>query len=364
MIDASFWKGRRVFLTGHTGFKGGWTTLLLNRLGAHVSGFSLPAEGEPNLFSLAGIAQDLDHRIGDLRDDGAVRTAVEDFKPEIVLHMAAQPLVRRSYADPVTTYATNVMGTVQLLDAVRRTPSVRAVVVVTSDKCYENVGWAWGYRENDGLGGHDPYSNSKACAELVVDSFRRSFFSADGTARVASVRAGNVIGGGDWSADRLVPDAMRAFAKGETLVLRQPHAVRPWQHVLDPVLAYLLVAQRLVAGEAIAEGWNFGPSLASNVRVAAVAERLAQLWGAGARWQSDQAGDHPHEAVHLTLDCAKASARLGWSPLLSLDDSLRLTVDWYRAFTAGAPMRDVTLAQIAEVLADGAASGAAPAAAR
>lgn len=349
VIDAAFWRGRRVLLTGHTGFKGSWTALLLNRLGASVTGFALPPEGEPNLFSVADISDCVDHRIGDVRGMGAVTHALAEAKPEVILHMAAQPLVRRSYVDPVETYATNVLGTVHLLEAVRRTSSVAAVLVVTSDKCYEDTGVTTSYRENDRLGGHDPYSSSKACTELVVEAFRRSFFGAPGAVRVATVRAGNVIGGGDWAVDRLVPDAMRAFIKGEPLLIRNPDAVRPWQHVLDPVLAYLSLAEQLMRGEAVTEAWNFGPVGDSHITVADVASRLVELWGQGASWRAETGG-HPHEASSLSLDCSKAMTRLGWSPLISFDDALAQTVQWYRAFAAGRPMRAVTLDQIEQVL--------------
>ncbi|HEX2255271.1 MAG TPA: CDP-glucose 4,6-dehydratase [Afifellaceae bacterium] len=350
VIEQTFWEGRRVFLTGHTGFKGAWMSLVLSRLGAEVYGYALPPDNAAGLFEAAGVANDMHHRLGDVRDFSALRTAVAEARPSIVVHMAAQALVRPSYADPVGTYATNVMGTVHLLEAVRQTPGVEGVVVVTSDKCYENVGWVWGYREADRLGGHDPYSNSKGCAELVAEAYRRSFFSSGGACSVASARAGNVIGGGDWGLDRLVPDAMRAFTAGEVLRIRNPSAVRPWQHVLDPVLAYLLLAERLAsADESMAEGWNFGPGPASEVPVRHIVENIIQLWGGSAQWEFDD-DCHVHEAAYLKLDCTKAASRLGWRPVLDLANSLRLTVEWYRAQSSGADMRELTMRQIDLVL--------------
>jgi CDP-glucose 4,6-dehydratase len=350
VIDRGFWNGRRVFLTGHTGFKGGWTSLLLHWLGAKVHGFALEPEHDEGIFAVAGVAQDLSHEVGDVRDFLALSDSIASARPEIVLHMAAQPLVRFSYARPVETYATNVMGTVHVLEAVRQVDSVRAVVVVSSDKCYENTGQGAGYVETDRLGGADPYSNSKACTELVTESFRRSFLSKAAAPAVASARAGNVIGGGDWAGDRLVPDAIRAFGSGKPLRLRNPHAIRPWQHVLDPLLGYLRLAELLVArGQEFAEGWNFGPSAASEVTVGTVADDLSRLWGDGAGWRQD-GGEHPHEASYLRLDCTKANARLGWRPALALDDALALSVDWYKQLGRGADMRKLSLSQIDRVL--------------
>jgi CDP-glucose 4,6-dehydratase len=351
VIDPKFWAGRRVFLTGHTGFKGAWMVLLLRHLGAHVTGFALAPLDTKDLFAVADGKSAVDtHILADIRAPQPIAEAIGAASPEIVIHMAAQSLVRPSYEDPIGTYATNVMGTVHVLDAARHCPSVRAVVVVTSDKSYENVNWVWGYRENDRLGGHDPYSNSKACTELVTDAYRSSFFGPTASCQVASARAGNVIGGGDWARDRLVPDAMRAFMANVPLRIRNPAAVRPWQHVLDPVVAYLLLAQRLAEhGRPFAESWNFGPSAASEVPVSRIVETLVARWGDGARWEQD-AGEHPHEAAYLKLDCAKAAARLGWRPLIELDDALALTVEWYRALAAGADMRALTLAQMRRVL--------------
>jgi CDP-glucose 4,6-dehydratase len=360
VIKADFWRGRRVFLTGHTGFKGAWTSLLLRRLQAKVVGYALPPDSPNSLFDLTEVSAGLEHKIGDVRDLPTLQSALQQAEPEIVVHMAAQSLVRRSYADPVETYSTNVMGTVNLLEAVRHTPSVRAVVVVTSDKCYENVNWVWGYRETDHLGGHDPYSNSKGCAELVVTSYRRSFFGEKSSAVIASARAGNVIGGGDWARDRLVPDAMRAFMTNVPLRIRNPQAVRPWQHVIDPVMGYLLLAERLfTSGNAFAEAWNFGPSVDSEVPVSTVVSGLAGLWGSDARWERD-GGEHPHEAPYLKLDCSKAFARLSWRPLVSLDEALTLTVSWYRALASGADIRGPTETQI-EAMLERAAAGSAPA---
>ncbi len=344
MVDAAFWHGRRVFLTGHTGFKGAWASLILSGLGAEVHGFALPPESEGGVFLAAGVERDVHHVIGDVRDLAQVRRAMERAAPEIVIHMAAQALVRRSYQQPVETYGTNVMGTVHVLEAARQL-GVKAAVVVTTDKCYENVGWDWGYRENDRLGGRDPYSNSKACAEFVVDAYRHSFSGADSMA-VATARAGNVIGGGDFAEDRLAVDAMRAFAARRVLRIRSPRSVRPWQHVLDPVAAYLLLARRLVTGSGEFEGaWNFGPEPASEIAVAEIADRLAALWGDGARWERDHS-EHPHEASRLALDCSKARFQLGWRPMIDLGEGLRLTVAWYKALHAGADMRHLTLRQI------------------
>ena len=349
VIEPTFWRGRKVFLTGHTGFKGAWASLMLGRLGADVYGFALAPENEADIFRTAEVGRDVHHGLGDIRDLSAISAALAQARPDIVIHMAAQSLVRLSYAEPVTTYATNVMGTVNLLEAVRHTPGVQAVVVVTSDKCYENRGWTQGYRETDRLGGHDPYSNSKACAELVVDAYRRSFFPPGGC-KVATARAGNVIGGGDWAKDRLVPDAMRAFMAGTPVRIRNPGAVRPWQHVLDPVAAYLVLAQGLLLdGNDFGAEWNFGPSATSDVPVGKVIEALVEHWGAKAGWEIDP-GEHPHEAAYLKLDCSKAASRLGWRPAIGLDDALRLTVEWYRAYQAGAEMRGITLSQIQQFL--------------
>jgi CDP-glucose 4,6-dehydratase len=352
VIDSSFWRDQRVFLTGHTGFKGAWMALVLTSMGCKVSGFSLAPEDERGIFVAANVADGIHHHLGDIRDYDHLRSAMTQAAPSVVLHMAAQALVRRSYVEPVETYSTNVMGTVHLLEAVRQQPSVKAVVVVTSDKVYENLNWTWGYREIDRLGGHDPYSNSKACSELVADSYRRSFFDQDGATLVATARAGNVIGGGDWAEDRLVPDAIRAFSRGCPLSIRHPYAVRPWQHVLDPILGYLLLAERLVKdGNSFAQPWNFGPFAASEVPVATIVEGLVQAWGTGASWIRD-VGEHPHEATYLRLDCSKAVQELGWRAILGFERALYLTVEWYKAQQHGADMKAVSLYQIQQALAE------------
>ena len=353
MIEPSFWRDRRVFLTGHTGFKGAWMALVLKSMGAKVSGFSLPPEDDRGIFVAAKVADDVHHHLGDIRDYDCLRTSLGEAEPSVVIHMAAQALVRRSYAAPIETYSTNVMGTVHLLEAVRQQPTVKAVVVVTSDKVYENLNSSWGYREADQLGGYDPYSNSKACTELVADSYRRCFFRGDGAALVATGRAGNVIGGGDWGQDRLVPDAIRAFSKGLPLFIRHPGAVRPWQHVLDPVLAYLLLAERLVKeGDCFAGAWNFGPSAASEVPVENIVQELVRAWGEGASWTRD-VGEQPHEAAYLKLDCSKAIHKLGWGAIVSLERALSLTIEWYKAEQRGADMKAVSLDQIRAVLSAG-----------
>lgn len=325
-------RGTRVFLTGHTGFKGSWATLLLKQLGCATVGYALPPASRPNLFEVAGVAASLDgHTIGDIRDADALGAALRAAAPDLVLHLAAQPLVRRSYAEPVETWETNVLGTVNLLEAVRSAPSVRAVVVVTTDKCYENRGWEWGYRETDQLGGHDPYSASKAATELVVQSYRRSFF-AQGGPLVATARAGNVIGGGDWSEDRILADAARAAAAGSMLLVRNPNATRPWQHVLDCLSGYLTLAARLLEGDAsAAQAYNFGPDQSDNVTVAALLDRLHEHWPQ-LSWQQEQPGaSHPHEAAYLYLDSSRARRTLHWSPRWPLATAIEKTARWYQS---------------------------------
>jgi CDP-glucose 4,6-dehydratase len=347
-VEPAFWDGRRVFLTGHTGFKGAWLALWLQSLGARVTGYSDKVPTEPSLYELARVEEGLENVIGDVRDPDAVTVAVTACEPEVVIHMAAQPMVRRSFLEPRVTYETNVMGTVNVLEAVREVESVRAIVNVTSDKCYENREWDWGYRENEAMGGHDPYSSSKGAAEIVTAAYRRSFFSDPDGARLASARAGNVIGGGDWGEDRLVPDVMRAVLAGETVRVRNPNAIRPWQHVINPLSGYLVLAQALWEDPAAADGWNFGPADEEAQPVGALVERLAELWPERVRWSVDE-GPHPHEAHYLKLDSSKARQRLGWRPLAPLDAALATTADWYREFESGADMRQLTLDQLARL---------------
>jgi CDP-glucose 4,6-dehydratase len=330
--DRGFWRGKRVLLTGHTGFKGAWLAIWLQRLGAEVTGLALPPE-TPSLGQAVAVERRIGSIFGDIRGLAAVQHAFEAAAPEIVLHLAAQALVRRSYQQPVDTFATNVMGTVHVLEAARQAPHVRALVCVTSDKCYENQGGHAPYRESDRLGGNDPYSASKACAELVAGAWRRSFLSGD--TALATARAGNVIGGGDWAADRLVPDCIRAFAAGEAVAVRNPHATRPWQHVLDPLCGYLLLAEHLwLRGRDVAEAWNFGPPAAETQPVSRVVERLAQIWGAGAGWQAAP-GPHPFEATQLAIDASLACRHLDWRPRLNLLPALEWTANWYKQFAVG-----------------------------
>ncbi|WP_342120259.1 CDP-glucose 4,6-dehydratase [Pseudoduganella sp. OTU4001] len=351
-MNPAFWHGKRVFLTGHTGFKGSWLSLWLQSLGAQVTGYALAPASQPSLFETAGVAAGMRHLEGDVRDAAALQAALQAAQPEIVIHMAAQALVRYSYAHPVETYATNVMGLVNLFEAVRATPGIKAVVNVTSDKCYENREWPWGYRENEALGGYDPYSNSKACAELVTSAYRNSFFNPAAYAQhgvaLGSGRAGNVIGGGDWAEDRLIPDMMRAIARGAPVHIRSPHAIRPWQHVLEPLSGYLALAEALYQGHGdFAEGFNFGPPDTDARPVEWIVSRLCAQWGDGARWELDRA-PQPHEATYLKLDCSKARARLGWSPRWTLAHTIDRIVAWHQAHARGADMRAVTLAQIGD----------------
>jgi CDP-glucose 4,6-dehydratase len=352
-MNPDFWRGKRVFLTGHTGFKGAWLSLWLHSLGAEVYGYALAPATSPALFSVAiqGVNHDMISKIGDVVDAENLKAAINSAKPEIVFHLAAQSLVRPSYDDPVGTYATNVMGTVHLLESVRQTSGVKAVVVITSDKCYENREWVWGYRENDPMGGYDPYSNSKGCAELVSAAYRSSFFSSgrysEHGVALATARAGNVIGGGDWAKDRLIPDLIRAFADGRVVEIRNPKAIRPWQHVLEPLHGYLMLAEALYQrGPEFAEGWNFGPDEGDARPVEWIADRMTSHWE-GTQWML-AAGDHPHEAGFLRLDTSKARSSLGWRPKLRLDEALSMTVDWYRAVHGGADARAWCLAQIAD----------------
>jgi CDP-glucose 4,6-dehydratase len=357
VMPSSFWHGKRVLVTGHTGFKGAWLSLWLGELGAEVTGYALAPPTEPSLFEEAAVGGGMRSILGDVRDLEKLGAAVRKSRPEVVFHLAAQSLVRASYRDPVETYATNVMGTVHVLEAVRQAGGVRAVVNVTSDKCYANVGARRKFSEEDALGGSDPYSNSKGCAELVTAAYRASFFAA-GNERglaLASARAGNVIGGGDWAADRLVPDCVRAMSADRAALIRNPEAVRPWQFVLEPLAGYLRLAERLWSGgAAFAEGWNFGPDESDARPVRFVADRLVALWGSAVSWESDKTA-HPHEAAWLGLDCRKARERLGWRPVLALDEALEWTVRWYKEQAAGRAARKMTLEQIREYAKLGAA---------
>lgn len=350
VIDTGFWQGRRVFLTGHTGFKGGWLSLWLQALGAQVTGFALEPQAL-SFFRLAGVEAGMHSLLGDVRDGAALQEALKGSGAEVLIHLAAQPLVRQGYADPVETYATNLMGTVHLLQAVRSTPSVRAVVIVTTDKCYENREWAEGYRENDLLGGRDPYSNSKACAELAAQSFRDSFFPnaryGDHGVAIATARAGNVIGGGDWAADRLVPDFLRAAQGGTALELRHPDAVRPWQHVLEPLAGYLRLAQQLMErGPLVSGAWNFGPNGDGLQTVGEVVRQLASQWPAHVKVLCSGGDPSQHETSVLRLDSSKARTQLGWQPRWNLERALSRTADWHLAHLAGHCMGTVTREQI------------------
>ncbi|MBC7964111.1 MAG: CDP-glucose 4,6-dehydratase [Steroidobacteraceae bacterium] len=348
----SFWQGKRVFLTGHTGFKGSWFCIWLHCLGAEVTGYALEPPTSPSLYEMAQVDDLVTSVIADVRDLERLKVEMLAASPDIVIHMAAQPLVRDSYKIPVETYATNVMGTVHLLEAVRSCPGVKAVVNVTTDKCYENREWVWGYRENEPMGGHDPYSSSKGCSELITAAYRTSYFnpadySNHGVA-LASARAGNVIGGGDWASDRLIPDIIRAIIAGEPVLIRNPTAIRPWQHVLEPLFGYLLLAHKLYEGGAdYAEGWNFGPSDEDARPVEWIVNRLCEQWGNGACYAIDN-DDHPHEAHYLQLDCSKARLELGWRPRWGLEQALESIVAWTRSYRDGKDLRGECMRQITE----------------
>jgi CDP-glucose 4,6-dehydratase len=343
----SFWHGKRVLITGHTGFKGGWLSLWLQHLGAEVIGYALQPPTNPSLFEAANLEKHITSIRGNILDRESLADTFEEYKPEIVFHLAAQPIVRKSYTEPIDTFNTNIMGTVNLLDVVRTSKNVKVVVNVTSDKCYENKEWAWGYRETEPMGGHDPYSCSKGCSELITNSFRKSFFSEENT-YLASARAGNVIGGGDWAEDRLVPDIMKSLSNNQFPVIRNPYAIRPWQHVLEPLSGYMLLAEKLWnGGQKYAEGWNFGPENENIITVSELLNKLMNQWGI-----NDEAACalddsvQPHEAQLLKLDSSKAKYRLNWSQTLTLDQTLGWTVDWYQAFMNHADMYKFTMSQI------------------
>ncbi len=350
-LTGKFWAGRRVLVTGHTGFKGGWFCVWLQQLGAEVFGIALEPPTSPSLYNVGRVARGMVSERANLVDAISARDLVAKVEPEIVFHMAAQALVRQSYEEPLTTLSTNILGTANVLEAIREVGSAKAVLVVTSDKCYENRELK-AHDESQPLGGHDPYSCSKACAELVCAAYRKSFLEHRGI-HLATARSGNVFGGGDWSRDRLVPDFVRAAIAGQSVAIRNPSAIRPWQHVLDPLCGYLLLAERLATeGAPFAQAWNFGPDPSFGKSVAEVMQLLVEYWGDGAEWQHRREIDQPHEAMSLVLDSAKATSRLGWVPVWDLEEGLRRTVEWYKEFSLGRDMREFMEAQISEYLID------------
>ena len=345
-VDGSFWKGKKVYLTGHTGFKGSWLCLWLQNMGALVKGYSLDVNTKPALFTLANVAAKMESETGDIRNLEQLTKSMVSFNPDIFIHMAAQPLVRLSYQEPVDTYTTNVIGTVNVLEAARKCSNLKAIVSVTTDKCYENKEWEWGYRENESMGGHDPYSSSKGCAELVTSAYRRSYFSSEDTASLASARAGNVIGGGDWAKDRLIPDILRAFEKFEPVIVRNPLSTRPWQHVLEPLSGYLVLAQELfLNGDNFAEAWNFGPKDEDCKPVSWILDKMVTYWGNNASWNLDK-NNNPHEAGFLKLDCSKALNRLKWNPKWNLQLTLKSIVDWHQIYINGGDVKEQCLREI------------------
>jgi CDP-glucose 4,6-dehydratase len=346
-VNKDFWSAKRVLLTGHTGFKGSWLSLWLQSMGVDLMGLALDPPTTPSLFVEANVAHGMVSQIGDIRNYDIVLKAVSDFKPQIVIHMAAQPLVRYSYENPIETYATNVMGTLHLFEAIRQTDSVRVVVNVTTDKCYENKEWVWGYREDEPMGGFDPYSSSKGCSELITSAYRRSYFDKTDVA-LASARAGNVIGGGDWAKDRLIPDILRAFQHNQPVVIRNPNSTRPWQHVLEPLSGYLKLAEKLWCEPKVySEAWNFGPRDEDAKSVGWIVKQLCEVWGSGAAWQLDD-HNHPHEAGYLKLDISKAAHKMSWMPTWTLDIALMKIVDWQKVFIAKGDLRSFSLTQITD----------------
>ena len=350
-MNKDFWKNKRVLITGHTGIKGSWLSIWLQSMGAQVIGYALQPPSQPSLFAVSGIGRNIVSIHGDIRDLPHLHDVYEEYRPEIIIHMAAQALVRESYLTPVETYETNVMGTVKVLEAARHVESVRVIVSITSDKCYENREWHWGYRENEAMGGHDPYSSSKGCAELVAAAYRRSFFSNSSEQQrqpvhLATVRAGNVICGGDWAKDRLVPDLMQAFLEKRKVIIRYPEAIRPWQHVLEPLAGYLLLAEKLwKQGDDFEGGWNFGADDTDARPVSWIVDQLATLCDGRLQWEVSTES-HPHEATYLKLDCSKSKNLLGWSPALNLSMALQWVVDWYKAYDEGDDMLQVTRNEI------------------
>ncbi|RUM92010.1 MAG: CDP-glucose 4,6-dehydratase [Thiothrix sp.] len=351
--EKNFWQGKTVLVTGHTGFKGSWMSLWLQGMGATVVGYSLAPPTEPSLYKDARVEEGINANEADIRDLARLQQVISDSKPDIIFHLAAQPLVRYSYDHPIETYETNVMGTVNVLESARRESSVKVVVCITTDKCYENREWVWGYRENEPMGGFDPYSSSKGCSELVISAYRNSYFSSGEGPAVASVRAGNVIGGGDWAEDRLIPDIVRAMMKDEAVIIRAPHSIRPWQHVLEPLSGYMLLAERLWnEKEAFSEAWNFGPNDEDAQPVEWIVDHLTQSWGEGARWELDKEVN-PHEAQYLKLDISKVKTVLGYEPRLNLATTLDWVTEWYKAYHKGDDMRQITRQQIAQFEAKG-----------
>lgn len=357
MIDLAFWKDKRVFLTGHTGFKGSWLSIWLAHLGSEVTGFALPPPTDPSMYIKAQVGRMINGMEGDIRDLKSLEKAVVSSEPDIIFHLAAQPIVRFSYEDPLLTYQTNIMGTAHLLDVVRRCPSVRAVVIITTDKCYENREWYWGYREDEALGGYDPYSSSKAGAEIVTASYRRSFFNPvdfgkQHTVAIATARAGNVIGGGDWAKDRLIPDIIRAISAGEKVKIRSPHSIRPWQHVLEPLSGYLTLAERLYCdGPSYAEAWNFGPYDSDAKPVQWIVDHLCTKWPGSMGYEIDKS-QQPHEASYLKLDCSKAISRLAWRPTWNLEQTLDKIIEWNLLCERGMDLRVATINQISQFIQD------------
>lgn len=346
-MNTAFWQNKKVLITGHTGFKGSWLCLWLQQLGADLCGLSLEPETSPNLFELAQVADNMQHHIGDIREFNTVKSIVDAFQPEIIIHMAAQPLVRYSYDHPIETYATNVMGTAHVLEAARHCESVRSIVNITTDKCYENKEWQWGYRENEPMGGYDPYSNSKGCAELVTSAYRSSYFNQTKLG-LASARAGNVIGGGDWSQDRLIPDIINSLMNDKEIMIRYPNAIRPWQHVLEPIYGYMMLAEKLWhEPEKYSEGWNFGPYSQSAIKVIDLVKKMVDGWQKPNKgWDIESSENQLHEANYLKLDISKATGQLNWLPALDIDTTLGWVTDWYQAWLDNSNMKEYTLKQI------------------